>query len=874
MSSTWRGVYCAVPGCMKRRLPDAPASSFHRIPAAVITTDCIRTLQLSQERHSLWLKAISRDEETLRLFETVILPENSKDDNFNLAKAVVCERHFRSGRPSKLLDFRDVDWVPTLNLDYERNIAETAETKLKVKHRISDNEVTNKLAKVKTILRPQSSNVGREPETDERTDKNISNDGGSGCEKENGGEDEPMYDNIIVVQPNVQSSSADQFPVQPQFHLINTNPVQHAVTTPNPVAGIPKLMVMPNGMLAMPILLSIPIPNPTPKLPIPRLHPLPPVGSDNKVTAPETIHKVYQQKTVAHHEHNYCAKIADSKESDTLPEKSDAPKVVSARRIVCIVPDCFNNTLSNSEKCFFSISSVLLTKMEVFLRLKWTYKHFRPPQLRTSVYFCQDHYDLNTDFVDPLATPLVLKQGVLPHLLKRRRNKGQIEWHEYTPGNPLALDEIENSQTPVTIQRPKRKRPYKRKCFDLPPHSAFDLPPLPPPKKPQEQPPEEKKRKFVIIDDEPEEEDEVFQDKEALSDTESWKDDEIEDEEFGKITEEAIKAGKTVRTRRDCKITEWELLPKNLFMKKDDKNSKSKEKEEEVEEEPIYQYVPEDGGECSKPVPQLEMTDKCHYCERWFPSRGMMFKHMKIEHPEYSVFICGYCRKKLGNWKSFYQHIWNHMKMSNVCEFCDKHFAAKVNLLKHQAKFHFSDNEAEQTQPDRLEEQDSGVGEQGGSTQGVECPVCSEVVETEQLLAIHMLGHGLQSSKEEQDAPNQEGNEALECMQKFAIELLTDSRENSEDITIHYADEQDAQQNFNIPKTPEEEMQPISQVFQCTECFKVLESQQHLSVHMMNHGLIYKCDTCAETLEGWSNIHEHMLAHVGSNFEHIVNKNL
>lgn len=70
--------------------------SFYRFP--VIRSDSNR--QSSIERRSAWIRAVGRK-------------------NIDWDLAVVCSRHFVSGRPSQLFEQDNTDWVPSLELKGE-----------------------------------------------------------------------------------------------------------------------------------------------------------------------------------------------------------------------------------------------------------------------------------------------------------------------------------------------------------------------------------------------------------------------------------------------------------------------------------------------------------------------------------------------------------------------------------------------------------------------------------------------------------------------------------------------------------------------------------------------------------------------------------
>ena len=95
-------VLCIVVGCSNRSGRDKDVS-FHRIPA-VNDKEGKEDYELRKRRRDGFLAAISR-----------------KDIDVNgLHKYRICSRHFISGEPAALYDQSNPDWLPTLNLGYDR----------------------------------------------------------------------------------------------------------------------------------------------------------------------------------------------------------------------------------------------------------------------------------------------------------------------------------------------------------------------------------------------------------------------------------------------------------------------------------------------------------------------------------------------------------------------------------------------------------------------------------------------------------------------------------------------------------------------------------------------------------------------------------
>ena len=70
----------------------------------MVTNQGEEAQELSKERRSRWISAISRDDLTEEILE------NDR----------VCEKHFVSGRAAKSWDKYNIDWVPTLLLGHKK----------------------------------------------------------------------------------------------------------------------------------------------------------------------------------------------------------------------------------------------------------------------------------------------------------------------------------------------------------------------------------------------------------------------------------------------------------------------------------------------------------------------------------------------------------------------------------------------------------------------------------------------------------------------------------------------------------------------------------------------------------------------------------
>ena len=95
-------VLCLFVDCHARSGRDKDVS-FFRVPSININHG-EEADELSLERRTQWIAAISRDDLTEQIL---------RNDR-------VCSRHFVSGQPAKEFDKFNVDWVPTLNLGHSK----------------------------------------------------------------------------------------------------------------------------------------------------------------------------------------------------------------------------------------------------------------------------------------------------------------------------------------------------------------------------------------------------------------------------------------------------------------------------------------------------------------------------------------------------------------------------------------------------------------------------------------------------------------------------------------------------------------------------------------------------------------------------------
>ena len=98
---------CAVLGCSNNSTRDKDVSYFC-IPAVLRHTDQ-RDLELSTKRRDGFLARINRADLTVK-----VLQSGTKTDYR------VCSRHFKSGKPAKLYDVTNPDWLPSINLGHSK----------------------------------------------------------------------------------------------------------------------------------------------------------------------------------------------------------------------------------------------------------------------------------------------------------------------------------------------------------------------------------------------------------------------------------------------------------------------------------------------------------------------------------------------------------------------------------------------------------------------------------------------------------------------------------------------------------------------------------------------------------------------------------
>ncbi|XP_052745626.1 uncharacterized protein LOC128199571 [Bicyclus anynana] len=90
----------------------------------------------------------------------------------------------------------------------------------------------------------------------------------------------------------------------------------------------------------------------------------------------------------------------------------------------CVVPKCNNTTINSPEKLFFIVPK------EVKMRKKWTkaMKRLDPFGDKSTVYCCEDHFDIENDMENYIKYKLVggrikLKQSIVPHKFKCQQGK-------------------------------------------------------------------------------------------------------------------------------------------------------------------------------------------------------------------------------------------------------------------------------------------------------------------------------------------------------------------------------------------------------------------------------------------------------------------
>jgi hypothetical protein len=80
-------------------------------------------------------------------------------------------------------------------------------------------------------------------------------------------------------------------------------------------------------------------------------------------------------------------------------------------------------------------------------------------------------------------------------------------------------------------------------------------------------------------------------------------------------------------------------------------------------------------------------------------------------------------------------------------------------------------------------------------------------------------------------------------------------------------DKLDGLENFEPTSSEEMPEEPAPPGIFCPKCPEWFETDNHLIVHLVNHGLTYKCDVCSETVTEWSNIYQHLLTHLSPGYE-------
>ena len=127
-SFAWNMVLCLIVGRGSKSGRDK-GLYFARVPS-VVTNQGEEAQQLSEERRSRWISAISRDDLTEEILE------NDR----------VCEKHFVSGRAAKSWDKYNIDWVPTLFFGHKKatDRADHKEAAAKRNERARERELVKK----------------------------------------------------------------------------------------------------------------------------------------------------------------------------------------------------------------------------------------------------------------------------------------------------------------------------------------------------------------------------------------------------------------------------------------------------------------------------------------------------------------------------------------------------------------------------------------------------------------------------------------------------------------------------------------------------------------------------------------------------------
>ncbi|XP_068691130.1 uncharacterized protein [Montipora foliosa] len=123
-------VLCTIVDCGSKTGQDK-GLNFARVPS-VVTNQGEEAQELSKERRSRWISAISHDDLTEEILE------NDR----------VCKKHFVSGRAAKSWDKYNIDWVPTLLLGHKKatDRAHHTEAAAKRSERARERELVKKPA--------------------------------------------------------------------------------------------------------------------------------------------------------------------------------------------------------------------------------------------------------------------------------------------------------------------------------------------------------------------------------------------------------------------------------------------------------------------------------------------------------------------------------------------------------------------------------------------------------------------------------------------------------------------------------------------------------------------------------------------------------
>ncbi len=133
-------VMCVVVGCSKRSGRDRDVS-FFRIPNVVSGKGPQNLLELSKKHRAGYLAAISRIGVTDKILN------NDR----------ICSKHFISGKPADLEDETNPDWLPTLNLGYQKHTDSQGKTERWSRRRARETakeEERDNCVELKEILSP------------------------------------------------------------------------------------------------------------------------------------------------------------------------------------------------------------------------------------------------------------------------------------------------------------------------------------------------------------------------------------------------------------------------------------------------------------------------------------------------------------------------------------------------------------------------------------------------------------------------------------------------------------------------------------------------------------------------------------------------